>query len=626
MSNGVKSSLRLIACLLPAMVVAACGGGDDPQVATTISAPANTSLTGTVGSAVSTVPTVSIKDQKGKPLAGIWVRWTPSAGKVGNDSSQTDAGGSASAVSWTLGTTVGSQSLSATASGLGAVTFTADAKAGPVRVLTQQGTPATLPVGSTLPTPPSIRATDQYGNPVANVAITFAVATGAGTITGGSQTTNATGIATVGSWKLGTLSGTQTLRVDATESGSFTTVTAIASSGAATEMILVDPGAATGSAGKRLCTSPVIQIRDVYGNGVGQVPVVFVPAAGSGTVTGGGSAVSASGNGYATIAAWTLGTTAIQTLVATSTALPGKQMTFTTTLVAPSDYGICARFIGDGGTPRQREAITNAVAKWQRVIVGHVQTTRLTIPAGQCVDGIPAVDEDVEDLLLYVQLAAIDGPKNIIGQAAPCYTHLPSGLTLMGFLQLDVADLDLMLQEGTLDNVVLHEIGHILGIGTLWNYRRSLLVGGLAANGSGGLDPYFAGASARDQFVLLSSNYAGLPVPVENCVGIAGCGAGTRDSHWRKSVFNTELMQGYSNPAMPLSRVTVGSLADLGYTVNLAAADPFTLASAITAEGAALPVGRVMLNDVADTPMWGVEKNGTKYLLRAPLNPLKLKR
>jgi len=618
MSKGVKTPWARLVYLLPALAVVACGG-DDPQVPTTIAAPGSTNLTGTVGSALSTVPTVSIKDQKGRALAGIWVRWTASAGKAGNDSSQTDAAGSASALSWTLGTTAGTQTLSASANGLGSLTFSADAKAGPVRVLTQQTPALTAPVNSQLTTPPSIRAADQYGNAVANVAIVFAVNTGAGSISGPQQTTNAAGIATVGSWKLGTLAGSQTLRADVIENGSFTIVTAIATSAAAFEIVLIDAGAPTGSTGKRLCTSPVIAIRDVYGNGVGQVPVTFVPAAGSGAVTGGGSVVTANNNGYATVSAWTLGATGTQTLIASSSALPGKQVTFTATLVAAADYSICARFIGEGGTPRQRQAISSAVAKWQRAIVGHVGALHFTEAAGRCVNGIPAIDEDIEDLLLFVQLAPIDGPRNIIGQAAPCNVYLPIGLTLMGFLQLDVADLDLMLSEGTLDNVVMHEIGHILGIGTLWNYRRSLLVGSVAA---GGIDPYFAGASARDQFALLQSTYAGTPVPVENCVGITGCGAGTRDSHWRKSVFNTELMQGYSSRNMPMSRVTLGSLADLGYTVNLDAADPFTLAPALRSSESA-PVGREMMNDIADTPIWGIEKNGARTLIRPARNPLK---
>jgi hypothetical protein len=41
-------------------------------------------------------------------------------------------------------------------------------------------------------------------------------------------------------------------------------------------------------------------------------------------------------------------------------------------------------------------------------------------------------------------------------------------------------------------------------------------------------------------------------------------------------------MQGFAvNAAQPLSRITVGSLKDLGYTVNLAGADVFSLTAAL---------------------------------------------
>lgn len=51
-------------------------------------------------------------------------------------------------------------------------------------------------------------------------------------------------------------------------------------------------------------------------------------------------------------------------------------------------------------------------------------------------------------------------------------------------------------------------------------------------------------------------------------------GVGSRDSHWRESVFGNELMSPFiSGSNNPISRVTVASLADLGYTVNMNAAD-----------------------------------------------------
>ena len=55
-------------------------------------------------------------------------------------------------------------------------------------------------------------------------------------------------------------------------------------------------------------------------------------------------------------------------------------------------------------------------------------------------------------------------------------------------------------------------------------------------------------------------------------------GPGTADGHWRESVFRTELMSGFiAAPGNPLSRMTVASLQDMGYTVDLDKAEPYKL-------------------------------------------------
>jgi len=65
-------------------------------------------------------------------------------------------------------------------------------------------------------------------------------------------------------------------------------------------------------------------------------------------------------------------------------------------------------------------------------------------------------------------------------------------------------------------------------------------------------------------------------------------GSGTRNAHWRESILGSELMTGWVGPGanLPMSRITIGSLADIGYSVNFAAADNFT--PAIASSGALL--------------------------------------
>ena len=64
---------------------------------------------------------------------------------------------------------------------------------------------------------------------------------------------------------------------------------------------------------------------------------------------------------------------------------------------------------------------------------------------------------------------------------------------------------------------------------------------------------------------------SGESVPVANTGG-----PGTADGHWRESVFDNELMTGYLDSGdNPLSAITVGSLGDIGYGVDLDASDPY---------------------------------------------------
>jgi hypothetical protein len=122
-----------------------------------------------------------------------------------------------------------------------------------------------------------------------------------------------------------------------------------------------------------------------------------------------------------------------------------------------------------------------------------------------------------------------------------------------------------MQQNGTLNDVITHEMGHVIGIGTIWTFKN--LLKGASTN-----NPTFTGTTAKAEFGKLKGT-GPKPVPVENTGG-----QGTRNSHWRESVFKNELMTGFVNTAgNPVSRLTVGSLKDLGYDVNLNAAEPYNL-------------------------------------------------
>jgi hypothetical protein len=176
----------------------------------------------------------------------------------------------------------------------------------------------------------------------------------------------------------------------------------------------------------------------------------------------------------------------------------------------------------------------------------------------------------IDDLLIEAKGIAIDGPGGILGQAGPTNLRPASAgaaafLPAKGIMQFDTADLAQMEADGSLVDVITHEMGHVIGIGTIWE-DKGLLAGAGTAN------PTFTGAKARKAFGVLKGR-GPTAVPVENSGG-----EGTRDSHWRESVFRNELMSGFIAAAgNPLSRLTAASLQDLGYKVDMRAAEAYAL-------------------------------------------------
>jgi hypothetical protein len=223
-------------------------------------------------------------------------------------------------------------------------------------------------------------------------------------------------------------------------------------------------------------------------------------------------------------------------------------------------------------TPTQQAAFTAAANRWRTVITEDIGTANASrIPANACVEGQPALNEAINDLRIYVRVTAIDGPGKTLGSAGPCLTRASNDLTVVGVMSFDSADLRDMENDGSLGDVILHEMGHVLGIGTLWSDKHLI-------TGAGGTDPFFTGTEAVTRFDMIGGmSFTGNKIPVENRGG-----EGTRDGHWRESVFGKELMTGYINSGTnPMSVVTIGSLQDLGYAVSFAPANSYSYGSLV---------------------------------------------
>ncbi|MDO1511122.1 leishmanolysin-related zinc metalloendopeptidase [Maribacter confluentis] len=207
-------------------------------------------------------------------------------------------------------------------------------------------------------------------------------------------------------------------------------------------------------------------------------------------------------------------------------------------------------------TPRQQEVFEAAAARWERIIIKDEPSFTGTLPSA--FQGLPPlVDEGVvDDIIIEVVLAPIDGSGGILGQAGPQFVRSDDFLTLSGVMFFDVADLDFLEELDLFEEVIVHEMGHVLGIGTLWNtvpfgFDRTL-------RGGDDSNPYFLGKKAN---VFWNAEGGTLELPVEGDFG-----PGTALGHWDEEVLNNELMTGFLNLGEnPLSRITAGSMKDLGY-------------------------------------------------------------
>jgi hypothetical protein len=215
-------------------------------------------------------------------------------------------------------------------------------------------------------------------------------------------------------------------------------------------------------------------------------------------------------------------------------------------------------------TSQVSDAFTAAATRWQSIITAGVPSQQVTLSAGDCLSDEPGMAPTmIDDLLITVDVVPIDGAGGILGQAGPCIVSSTDSLSRVGVMQFDSADVSAMLADGTFTSVVLHEMGHILGIGTLWDYNRTYL------SGAGGSNPTYSGPRGVAEWSALGGTG---PVPVENTGG-----SGTADAHWRESTFFNELMTGWISPGTnPMSAMTIASLGDLGYHVDRSKADPYT--------------------------------------------------
>ena len=217
-----------------------------------------------------------------------------------------------------------------------------------------------------------------------------------------------------------------------------------------------------------------------------------------------------------------------------------------------------------GPVPKNIRDVCEKVAKrWSEVIVGD----------------LPSVNDPslgfVDDFRMTVTMGLLgsatgsDGSTKSLANAKPLeFRKDGAKLPWLGITGIDPADTNPQLLEATL----LHEFGHALGlVPEVWD-RRNLVLS--LTDG-----PIYVGQNAVREFnTIYGENVRGIPLEKEGDEGTAG-------AHWSEAVMKTELMTGFAEAPgtrMPLSKITVGALADIGYQVDYARADPFTRPAGVT--------------------------------------------
>ena len=254
-------------------------------------------------------------------------------------------------------------------------------------------------------------------------------------------------------------------------------------------------------------------------------------------------------------------------------------------------------------TSAQERAFRDAAQRWMAILA---ETELRDFEVDGTIDCSGEYEQTVgtiDDLMIVAAVVEIDGPGGTLGRARPCWVRRESGLPLFGMMEFDEADLDRVERDGMLKPLILHEMGHVLGVGTLWRYHDLLRN---PSSQTETLDTHFAGRLAISAFDAAGGDgyTGGDKVPVENTGP-----QGTRNSHWRASVFGNELMIGWLPNSPRLSAITIQSLADLGYTVDTSLADAYRLPDA-AAVPSMLENSIELGNDIITGPIVVVDRNG----------------
>lgn len=323
------------------------------------------------------------------------------------------------------------------------------------------------------------------------------------------------------------------------------------------------PGRAESGFVNAVVPAPRVRVLDADGKPLAGVRVRFA-------IDGGGALAwpyqYSDQRGHASAGGWRLGPSpGPQRILAETDEVAATATVEVLTTPQPA-FTIALHYVRHAGLlDNDRLSIVRAALRWEEIVLGDLPDMVMppTLPAS-----CPAVGDlggtPIDDLLVLVSAERLQG---LAARTSICARRPGGGLPYVVTIRLDPGKASL---SGGIRATMIHEIGHALGIGTLWgadvlDYDGDLRYGGAFATAAFELS---AGLPA-------STDDRGVPVQSTGGEGVARV-------HWSESVFGPEILTPFPPDPTgfePISGITVAALRDLGYVVDESRADPFSLGS-----------------------------------------------
>ena len=278
-----------------------------PQAATTLHEISGDNQSVVINGTLANPFVVEVRDQIGNPFVGATVNFavTAGGGTLSASSDTTDADGQAEAT-LTVGSTIGTNNNSVEASVNGistTITFTASGNAQtPTTIHKISGDSQSVVINGTLANPFVVEVRDEIGNVIEGVTVNFSVINGGGTLSASSDTTDANGQAET-TLTVGSAVGTNTVRAAVSGIISPVQFTASASAQAPSSLHIISGNNQSGVANNPLTNPFVVEVRDVIGNAIEGVAVLFDVVSGGGMLSTATDTTDADGQAETTLTA-----------------------------------------------------------------------------------------------------------------------------------------------------------------------------------------------------------------------------------------------------------------------------------------------------------------------------------